>query len=304
MKKATTLEVAGIELALSNLDKILYPAVGFTKGEVIDYYLEIGPYILPHLKDRPLTMKRFPNGVKAEYFYEKRCPIFHPEWVPTSHVEGEGHQQVVDYCMINSLPALIWVANLASLELHPLLFKSNNLTRPTLLVFDLDPGEGADIFAAAQAAFWLKAVLAEVSLVSFIKTSGKKGLHLQVPLNTPVTFAETKSFARSVALRLEAEHPQEITSNMRKIIRAGKIFVDWSQNDHHKTTVCVYSLRAEAHPTVSTPISWEELKAAEKSQDPARLTFEAGALKARLKKLGDLFAPLLSLRQSLPRSTP
>jgi bifunctional non-homologous end joining protein LigD len=302
MRKTTRVTIEGTELELSNLDKVLYPAAGFTKGEVIDYYLEIGPYILPHLKDRPLTMKRFPNGVKAEYFYEKRCPVFHPEWVPTSHVEGEGHREVVDYCMINSLPALIWVANLASLELHPLLFRSKDITRPTMLVFDLDPGEGADIFAAARAAFWLKAALAEASLVSFIKTSGKKGLHLQVPLNTPVTFAETKSFAQSVALRLEAEHPDAITSNMRKIARAGKIFIDWSQNDHHKTTVCVYSLRAEDHPTVSTPISWEELQAAEKSKDLARLTFEAGDMKIRLKKLGDLFSPLLTLRQKLPRS--
>jgi len=302
MKKTTRLKVAGMELELSNLDKVLYPAVGFTKGEVIDYYLEVGPYILPHLKDRALTMKRFPNGVKAEYFYEKRCPVYRPEWLPTSHVEGEGHQQIVDYCMINSLPALIWVSNLASLELHTLLFRGKALNRPTMLVFDLDPGEGADIFAAAEAAFWLKAALAEASLTSFIKTSGKKGLHLQVPLNTPVTFEETKNFARGLALRLEQEHPEAITSNMRKITRVGKIFVDWSQNDHHKTTVCVYSLRADEHPTVSTPVTWEELQAAEKKKDLARLTFEAGDIKARLERQGDLFAPLLTLKQRLPRS--
>jgi bifunctional non-homologous end joining protein LigD len=194
------------------------------------------------------------------------------------------------------------VANLASLELHPLLFKTKDLTRPTMLIFDLDPGEGADIFAAAQTAFWLKAALEEASLVSFIKTSGKKGLHVQVPLNTPVTFAETKSFAQAVALRLEAEHPQAITSNMRKVTRGGKIFVDWSQNDHHKTTVCVYSLRAEDRPTVSTPITWNELQAAAKRKDRAALTFEAGDMKARLKKMGDLFAPLLTLKQKSPRS--
>jgi len=293
-------EIDGVELTLTNLDKVLYPAAGFTKAGVIHYYHEIAPAMLPHLKGRPLTMKRFPDGVRSEYFYGKQCPAYRPESLRTATIKNRGEDKQVSYCLIGSPAELVWVANLASLELHTLLCSADDVSRPTMMVFDLDPGAPAGILDAAQAAFWLRDALDQLGLTSFIKTSGVKGLHLYVPLNDSVTFEDTKSFARGLARVVEKEHAGEITSNMRKDMRVGKVFVDWSQNDHHKTTVCVYSLRAQERPTVSMPVTWDELKLALTHKDADGLSFEAEAALARVGKSGDIFEQVLTLKQKLP----
>ena len=300
-RTTSSLKVAGKTLEVSNLQKVLYPAVGFTKGQVIDYYIRIAPVLLPHLKDRPLTMKRYPNGVNAPFFYEKRCPSHRPAWVRTAHIWSEGNNDYLDYCLANDLPTLVWAANLADLELHTSLSKGRSKERPTAMVFDLDPGPPATIVECATVAFWLKEILDAFNLKVFAKTSGSKGLQLYVPLNTPVTYDETKPFAQALAQRLEREHPREVVSKMQKSLRGGKVFIDWSQNDSHKTTVCVYSLRAKERPTVSTPVSWEELEAARKKKKPDVLVFDSEAVIKRVEKLGDLFAPLLTLKQKLPK---
>src|SRR5436853_1825238 len=236
-RTTSTLKVGSKTLEISNLDKVLYPAVGFTKGQVIDYYIRIAPVLLPHLKDRPLTLKRYPNGVNAEFFYEKRCPSHRPGWVKTASVWSEGNNDYVDFCLANDLPTLVWAANLADLELHTSL-STKTKERPTALVFDLDPGAPATIVECATVAFWLKEIFDAFKLKVFAKTSGSKGLQLYVPLNTPVTYEKTKPFAQSLARRLEREHPREVVSKMQKSLRGGRVFIDWSQNDSHKTTVC------------------------------------------------------------------
>jgi bifunctional non-homologous end joining protein LigD len=303
-RTTSSLKVAGKTLEVSNLGKVLYPAVGFTKGQVIDYYIHIAPVLLPHLKDRPLTLKRYPNGVNGMFFYEKRCPSHRPSWVRTAHIWSEGNNDYVDYCLANDLPTLVWAANLADLELHTSLAKGRDKERPTALVFDLDPGPPATIVECASVAFWLKEIFDAFKLEVFAKTSGSKGLQLYVPLNTPVTYDKTKPFAQALAQRLEREHPREVVSKMQKSLRGGKVFIDWSQNDSHKTTVCVYSLRAKERPTVSTPVSWEELEAARKKRKPEALVFDSEAVIKRVEKLGDLFAPLLTLKQKLPKLPP
>ncbi len=303
MSSRTTslLKVDGKTLEVSNLDKVLYPAVGFTKGQVIDYCIRVAPVLLPHLKDRPLTLKRYPNGVNAPFFYEKRCPSHRPPWVRTAHIWSEGNNEYVDYCVVNNLPTLVWAANLADLELHTSLSKSRNRERPTAMVFDLDPGLPATIVECASVAFWLKEILDAFKLEAFAKTSGSKGLQIYVPLNTPVTYDKTKPFAQALAQRLEREHPQEVVSKMQKSLRGGKVFIDWSQNDAHKTTVCVYSLRAKDRPTVSTPVSWDEVDAVRKKKRAGMLVFEWEDVLKRVEKLGDLFAPVLTLKQKLPK---
>lgn len=297
----SSLKVAGKTLEVSNLDKVLYPVPGFTKGQVIDYYIRIAPVLLPHLKDRPLTLKRYPNGVDKEFFYEKRCPSHRPNWVRTAHIWSEGNNDYVDYCLANDLPTLVWAANLADLELHTSLAKGRSRERPTAMVFDLDPGAPATIVECAKVAFWLKEILDAFKLEVFAKTSGSKGLQLYVPLNTPVTYDKTKPFAQSLAQRLEREHPREVVSKMQKSLRNGKVFFDWSQNDDHKTTVCAYSLRAKVHPTVSTPVTWDEVDAARKKKKAGLLVFESEEVVKRVEKLGDLFAPVLTLKQKLPK---
>lgn len=294
------LKVAGRTLEVSNLDKVLYPAVGFTKGQVIDYYIRIAPLLLPHLKDRPLTLKRYPNGVDQMFFYEKRCPSHRPKWVRTAPVWSEGNNDYVDFCLANDLPTLVWAANLADLELHTSLSKSRDKERPTMMVFDLDPGPPATIVECATVAIWLKEIFDAFKLEMFVKTSGSKGLQLYVPLNRPVTYDETKPFAQALAQRLEREHPREVVSKMQKSLRAGKVFIDWSQNDSHKTTVCVYSLRAREQPTVSTPLAWDEIHALKRKKDPALAVFTSDALLKRVEEKGDLFAPVLTLKQKLP----
>jgi bifunctional non-homologous end joining protein LigD len=297
---ASTLKVGTKTLEVSNLNKVLYPAVGFTKGQIIDYYIRVAPVLLPHLKDRPLTLKRYPNGVDKEFFYEKRCPSHRPPWVRTAHIWSEGNNDYVDYCLVNDLPTLVWAANLADIELHTSLAKARNRQRPTVMVFDLDPGSPATIVECATVAFWLKEIFDAFKLQVFAKTSGSKGLQLYVPLNTPATYNQTKPFAQMLAQRLEREHPREVVSRMQKNLRTGKVFIDWSQNDDHKTTVCVYSLRAKKRPTVSTPVTWNELDAVRKKKSPELLVFTSDQLLKRIEKHGDIFAPVLTLKQKLP----
>jgi bifunctional non-homologous end joining protein LigD len=292
-------KLGGKEVRITHPEKILYPKVGFTKSDVIDYYARIAPVLLPHLKDRPLTMKRYPNGTDGPFFYEKRCPSFRPDWVDTAHVIGRKDEEPIDYCVINNLASLVWTANLADLELHTQLSKRQNVDRPTMMVFDLDPGAPATIVECAQVGRWLRATLEKLKLKSFAKTSGSKGLQVYVPLNTPVGYETTKTFARKMAEALENENPELVVSKMSKDLRKGKVLVDWSQNDRHKTTVCAYSLRAKERPTVSTPVGWDEVKSALKKKEAARLNFISDEVLKRVEKYGDLFEPVLKLKQKL-----
>jgi bifunctional non-homologous end joining protein LigD len=300
MDKKVEIEVGGKKLAVSNLGKVLYPKAGFTKGQVIDYYIGISPVLLPHLKNRPITLKRYPDGVEGFFFYEKQCPSHRPAWVKTTEVPSRRDAGKIDYCMINELPALIWAANLADLELHTFLHRAPAIDRPTALAFDLDPGPPANIVLCCRVGLWLQAILEALGLQCFVKTSGSKGLQLFAPLNTATTYEKTKAFARTLAERLEREHPEQVVSRMRKALRKGKVLIDWSQNDAHKTTVNVYSLRARERPMVSTPVSWQEVNAAVESRDPHSLSFDSDVVLKRVEKQGDLFTPVLTLRQRLP----
>lgn len=301
MKTESELKIGGRTLQVSNLGKVLYPAVRFTKGQIIDYYIRISPYLLPHLKDHPLVLKRYPDGVEAGFFYEKRCPSHRPKWVQTAPILSESSGETINYCLANDLPTLVWAANLADIELHTLLAKCKNPERPTVMVFDLDPGPPAHILHCAEVAFWLRELFEGMKLECFPKTSGSKGLQLYVPLNTPVTFDQTKSMARSLAEFLAREHPEKVVAKMSKDLRKGKVFIDWSQNDDHKSTVCVYSLRAKEQPTVSTPVTWEELEKARRGGKKEQLVFTSEQVLRRVEKLGDLFEPALKLKQKLPK---
>lgn len=299
MSTKSQLQVGGRAVDVSNLDKIFYPKTGFTKGQVIDYYINISPYLLPHLKGRPVTLKRYPNGVEGFFFYEKQIPASHPDWVKTTNVKRKDGSEI-NYCVFDSLPVLVWAANLADLELHTFLHRAPAIESPTIVAFDLDPGPPADIVLCCQVGLWLKALFSKLKLECFAKTSGSKGLQVYVPLNTRVTYETTKAFAHSVAETLEREFPETIVSKMQKNLRAGKVLVDWSQNDPHKTTVCAYSLRAKDHPTVSTPVSWDEVALGFKKKNAKLLTFEVDDVLKRVEKHGDLFAPVLKLKQKLP----
>ena len=301
---ASTVKIGNRELRFTNLDKVLYPATGFTKGQVIDYYQKIAPVLLPHLKGHPITLKRYPNGVDQPFFYEKRCPSHRPDWIKTASIWSGTNNENIDFCVASDGATLGWLANLASLEIHPLLARADKPDRPTAMVFDFDPGPPAGILDCVAAAMKMRELLEHLGLQSFPKTSGGKGIHLWVPLNTAVTFAQTKQFAHGVALLLERQNPTEITSNMSKAARGGKVFIDWSQNDSHKTTAVVYSLRARETPTVSTPVTWEEMKVAAKKKDAASLTFDPPKVLSRVKKMGDLFVPVLKLKQKLPKFDP
>ena len=301
MKNAQVVEVDGKKLSLSNLEKVLYPAAGFAKGQVIDYYARIAPVLLPHFRGRALTLKRYPEGVDHEYFYEKNSPAHRPEWVKTVPVWSEGNHRNVNYTLLNDLPTLIWVANLASIELHPSLSLAKDIYTPTMMVFDLDPGPPADIVGCAQVGVWLREIFDHFGLESFAKTSGSKGLQIYVPLNTPTGYNTTKSFAHALARLLEHDHPELVVSDMKKQLRVGKVLVDWSQNDEHKTTIGVYSLRARERPTVSTPVKWEEVEKVLKKKDGSALVFEAQDVLARVAKMGDLFQPVLERKQKLPK---
>jgi bifunctional non-homologous end joining protein LigD len=298
------LKVDNRTLALTNLDKILYPAAHFTKAQVIDYYARVAEWILPHLKDRPVTLKRFPDGPGGKIFYEKDAPRFTPDWVAIAPVPRRAGGPKIRYIVINDRPTLVWCANMASLELHPFLHRASALDTPTSLVFDLDPGEGVTLVGCARVAVLLRDLLDRAGLKCFVKLSGSKGLQLYAPLNTPVTYASTQPFARAIAELLTREHPDQIVSEMAKDLRPGKVFIDWSQNSDFKTTVCVYSLRAKSErPFVSLPVSWEELEEMVRKNDPNLLCLEPEAALKRLETVGDLFAPVLTLHQKLPEPT-
>ncbi len=303
MPSSTIVEVAGQKLKLTNLEKVLYPAAGFTKGQVVDYYARIAPALLPQLKGRPLTMKRYPEGVDHEYFFEKNAPQHKPEWVKTAPIWSEANHRTINFLLANDLPTLIWIANLASIELHPSLSLARDIATPTMIVFDLDPGPPATIIQCAQVGLWVRDIFQHFGLESFAKTSGSKGMQIYVPLNTKTSYAETKDFAHAVARLLEDSHRELVVSDMKKAVRTNKVFVDWSQNDQHKTTISVYSLRAREQPTVSTPVTWAEVEEALKKKDATKLVFEAKDVLARIEKAGDLFKPVQEMKQKLPQLT-
>jgi bifunctional non-homologous end joining protein LigD len=301
MSAPTIVEVQGRKLKLTNLDKVLYPAAGFTKGQVVDFYVRIAPVLVPHLAGRPLTMKRYPEGVDKEHFFEKNAPMHRPDWVKTAPVWSESNHRTIHFILANDLPTLVRIANLASIELHPSLSLAPDIATPTMIVFDLDPGPPADIVLCAQVGLWVREIFDHFGLRSFPKTSGSKGMQIYVPLNTKTSYEQTKSFAHAVARLLEQAHPELVVADMKKAVRTNKVFVDWSQNDQHKTTISVYSLRAREHPTVSTPVTWEEVEQALKKKDAGQLVFEAKDVLARVEKMGDLFEPVQTLKQKLPQ---
>ena len=293
-------EVAGRKLSLSNLEKDLYPAYGFTKAQILEYYRRISPFILPHLKGRALTLKRYPEGVEKEFFFEKRCPSYRPSWLKTAELlQHDGERMTV--CLINDLNALIWVENLASLELHVPLARADSPETPDAVVFDLDPGDQADILDCARVALIIRDLLSPLRLTGYAKTSGQKGLHVFVPLNRKeATFADTKTFSKAVADVLQRNYPDLVTAKMAKEQRKKKVFINWSQNDASKTMICVYSLRAREKPFVSFPLAWKELEDLAGQGDPEKLhVLHAEALR-RTEREGDLFRDVLVKKQRLP----
>jgi bifunctional non-homologous end joining protein LigD len=294
-------ELDGRTLRLTNLDKVLYPRTGFTKGDLIRWYADVAPVLLPHLRDRPLTLKRYPDGVEGEHFYEKQCPSHRPEWVQTTAVWSGRSDREIDYCLCQDLPTLVWLGNLADLELHPSLSYAQALECPSTLAFDLDPGAPASVVQCCEVAIALRDVFAELGLRAFAKTSGLTGMQVYVPLNRgEATYEQTKPFARAVADLLAHRRPELVVAHVAKAARRGRVLIDWSQNDEHKTTVAVYSLRASEAPSVSTPVSWEEVAACRDAEDPTSLRFAPEQVLERVREHGDLFAEVLSLRQSLP----
>ena len=290
------------EITVSHAEKILYPGGKFTKSGVVDYYRRVAPYLLPHFRNRPVTLRRYPDGVFGEAFYEKDAPGFTPDWVKTFPVSRHEGGPDINYILINDRRTLIWAASIAALELHPFLHCVPQIERPTHIVFDLDPGEDANVLSCAEVSFLLRDVLTRLRLKCFAKVSGSKGIQVYVPLNTAVTYDQTQSFARATTELLEKNHPDKIVADMAKNLRVGKVFIDWSQNADFKTTVGVYSLRAKrARPYVSMPVHWKELTKALKKSDAALLDFESEKALQRLKRVGDLFAPLRKLKQKLPK---
>ncbi len=295
----TFVEMEGKRLSLSNLRKDLYPSYGFTKAHVLDYYRRIAPFMLPHLKDRALTFKRYPDGVEKDFFFEKRCPSHRPIWVETAEIfQDDGERMTV--CLINNLETLIWAENLASVELHVPLARANSPGTPDSMVFDLDPGNGAGILECARVALILRDLLSRIRLSSYVKTSGKKGLHVYVPLNRKeTTFEDTKTFSKAVAGIMQKHYPDLVTARMAKKDRDRKVFINWSQNDASKTTICVYSLRAREKPIVSFPLEWKELGNS-RDGDPERLQVAHSEAVRRAEKKGDLFREVLLKEQKLP----
>ena len=289
-------EVDGHRLAVSNLDKVMYPMVGFTKAQVIDYYVRVAPVMLPHIEDRGITLRRWPDGVTEDSFFEKRCPSHRPGWVGTCLGPGD-RRGGIEYCRLDSIAALAWTANLAALEIHSPMSRCGAIDSPTMLVFDLDPGDPATIIECAQVALEIRDVLDTVGLASFPKTSGSKGMQLYIPLNTPHEHDHASDFALAVAQLLEQKLPKLVLSNMTKKLRKGKVFIDWSQNSRHKTTIAPYSLRAKDRPTVSTPLTWDEVA---DGADGEPLGFDALEVLDRIDEQGDLFAETLTLEQELP----
>ncbi len=292
-------EVEGRQLKVSNLDKVLYPEAGFTKAEVIAYYVRIAPAMVPHVGDRGVTLRRYPNGVDAQSFFEKRCASHRPDWIGVYAGPGD-RNGTIGYCALDSTAALAWAANMAALEIHAPMARGRDIESPTMCVFDLDPGPRTGIAECAEVALDIRQVLDNLAgLDCSAKTSGSKGLQVYVPLNTKHTHEHCSEFAQAVAQVLEKHHPKGVTSTMAKSARPGKVFIDWSQNSRHKTTVAVYSLRARPRPTVSTPVTWDEVEAA---IDGGALSFEASEVVERVDEHGDLFAPTLKKRQKLPKA--
>jgi bifunctional non-homologous end joining protein LigD len=301
MGKKSSLEIDGRTLQVSNLDKVMYPEAGFTKADVIDYYIKVAKQLVPHLRNRPLTLKRYPDGVTAEHFYEKDAPSHKPDWVKVAKVPRKGRTGEIRYVLINDVPSLVWAANLASLEMHVFLARAPKIQQPTSIVFDLDPGEPADVLDCARVSMWIRDLVAQFGMKSFVKSSGSKGLQLYIPLNTATTYEKTQPFAKAIAELLEREHPDRVESEMAKALRSGKVFIDWSQNSEFKTTVCVYSLRAKREtPYVSMPFTWEEVERACKNEDREMFYLEPEEALKRIAKVGDLFEPVLTLKQKLP----
>jgi bifunctional non-homologous end joining protein LigD len=303
MTESRQVEVDGRELKLTNLDKVLYPKAGFSKGEVVDYYAKVAPAMVPHLAKRAVTLRRFPEGVDDTdaAFFEKRCPKHRPEWVKTATVEAGPHAGDIDFCVCEDRPTLVWMAQLAAIELHPSLSLAKEPDCPTVLAFDLDPGPPADVLDCCAVALRLRELFGHFGVESFPKTSGSKGLQVYVPLNDDeVSYEETKPLARAIAQLLEKQTPDKVVSKMKKVERKGKVFVDWSQNHRRKTTIAVYSLRARERPTVSTPVTWDEVEKAVDKDDAGSIVFEASDVLKRIEKHGDLFAPVLELKQKLP----
>jgi len=293
-------EVAGKRLSLSNLEKDLYPSYGFTKAHILEYYRRISWFILPHLKDRALTLKRYPEGVEQEFFFEKRCPSHRPSWVTTTEI-AQDNGELMTVCLVNDLNTLMWVANLASLELHVPLARADSPETPDSMVFDLDPGDQADILDCARVALILRDLLSPLRLASYAKTSGKKGLHVYVPLNRKeVTFEETKTFSKAVAEVMQRNYPDLVTAKMAKEHRKKKVFINWSQNDSSKTMICVYSLRAREKPFVSFPLTWSNLENLAGQRDPEKLQITHAEAASRAEAMGDLFREVLVKKQKLP----
>ncbi|HUW02332.1 MAG TPA: non-homologous end-joining DNA ligase [Acidimicrobiales bacterium] len=294
----TTVEIDGRRLKLTNLDKVLYPEVSFTKAEVIDYYVRVAPTMLTHVAGRGVTLRRYPDGVDGKSFFEKRCPSHRPDFVGT--LPGPGDRGgAIEYCHFDSVAAMAWCGNMAAIEVHAPMARGVDLEAPTMCVFDLDPGPPAGMQECCDVAVDLRAVLSGVGLDSFPKTSGSKGLQVYVPLNTPHTHDHCSSFALAVAQVLEKNYPERVLSVMTRELRKGKVFIDWSQNSRHKTTVAAYSLRAKSTPTVSTPVRWDEVEAGAEGEP---LSFESAEVLDRIDELGDLFAPTATLEQELPVS--
>lgn len=292
------LEVNGKTIKVSNLAKVFYPATGFTKGDMIKYYIDVAPAMIPHLENRPVSLKRYPDGTNGMFFYEKQCPKYRPEWIKTAPVWSDTRNSTMNYCLLNDMESLVWAANLAVIEFHPSLSRKKTLQKPDFLAFDLDPGDGTSIVDCCKVALQIRKMLAAAKLDSFPKTSGSKGLQLYAPLNTQVSYAQTKSFSKAIAIELEQTMPKKVVSKMAKVLRRGKVFIDWSQNDEHKTTIAVYSMRAKERPTISTPLKWEEVEAASKARRDV-LRFEPNDVLKRLDRFGDLFLPVLKMKQRL-----
>jgi bifunctional non-homologous end joining protein LigD len=292
------LEIAGRRLSIRHLDRVIYPDAGVTKRDLLDYYVRVADAMLPHLRDRLLHMHRYPEGVTGPRFWQKACPEHHPDWIPTAPVWSEEKRANIDFCVVNELPALLWAVNIGSLELHTSLHRRDDLQRPTVIVFDLDPGPGAGLLECCEVALRLRELFAGFGMRALIKTSGSAGLQVYVPLNHEhVSYATTKPLARTVAELLEGQTPDKVVSRMAKSLRPGKVLVDWSQNTEHKSTVCVYSARARPRPTVSTPVRWEEIEQVLDAADPGRLVFDTTDVLKRIAAHGDLFSEVLTLVQ-------
>jgi bifunctional non-homologous end joining protein LigD len=295
-------DVGGRRLAIRNLDRVVFPRAGTRKAELLDYYVRIADAMLPHLRDRLLHMHRYPEGVEGPRFWQKGCPEHRPDWVATAPVWSRDKRANIDYCVVEEPATLLWAVNIGSIELHTSLHTRADLHRPTTLALDLDPGDGVDVVGCAEVALRLRGLLSGLGLRAFAKTSGSKGLQVYVPLNGEVTYAQTKPLARTIAEVLEAQWPERVVSRMARALRAGKVLIDWSQNTEHKSMVCVYSVRAKARPTVSTPVRWEEVERAVDERDPGLLVFEMDEVLERVAAHGDLFADVLSLRQDLDQA--